>query len=431
MFPSSTTFSPPVLHVLLQLQRAVTRVVAAGRMFSHTPHPLESMFSSTTRSPPVLHVLLQYYMFSSSTTLLHVPFEYYMFPSSNTCSPALHVPLQYYMFSSSTTRSPPVLHVLLQYYMFSSSTACSPPVLHLQRAVTRVVAAGRLFSHSPHPLESMVDGVVVSTVPESRFKDVLDQITPIFLKEEPLSQCFPPCTSGRREREFREYATKQLRSGLCIMALDVLQSRVVGSCLNRVLTRDEVMNDPEQTQDSPSQDNGEARPDGTTWHRALLPARIVRLEEDDPLNSSVVTMLTAVHRKIDLFTMFNVDRVLELGLVSVESSHAGRAVELNTTSALANYATEAGLATKMLKASMCVGARRGLLIAKGDCTGPVSQKACQKAGMVPIYKLPYEEYKVDNQVVFKGINSALVVVIAKIQTQEPFVQPLDLPASRL
>nr|CAD7609530.1 unnamed protein product [Timema genevievae] len=302
----------------------------------------------------------------------------------------LHVLLQHYMFSSRPTCSPPVLHVLLQHYMFCSSTTCS--LLQLQRAVTRVVTAGRLFSHTPHPLENMVDGVIVSTVPEARFKDVLDQITPIFLKEEPLSQCFPPCTSGRREREFREYATKQLRSGMCIMALDVAQARVVGSCLNRVLTRDEVMNDPEQTQDSPSQDN----------------------EEDDPLNSSVVTMLTAVHRKIDLFTMFNVDRVLELGLVSVESSHAGR-----------------GLATKMLKASMCVGARRGLLIAKGDCTGPVSLKACQKAGMVPVYKLPYEEYKVDNQVVFKGINSALVVAIAKIQTQDPFVRPLNLPASRL
>nr|CAD7413849.1 unnamed protein product [Timema cristinae] len=328
-------------------------------------------------------------MLTSTRTPSHIQL------TRTTCSPPVHVPLQY-TFPSSTTSSPPALHVLLQHYMFSSSTTCYPPVLHvllqLQRAVTRVVAAGRLFSHTPHPLESMVDGVVVSTVPEARFKDVLDQITPIFLKEEPLSQCFPPCTSGRREREFREYATKQLRSGLCIMALDVLQARVVGSCLNRVLTRDEVMNDPEQTQDSPSQDN----------------------EEDDPLNSSVVTMLTTVHRKIDLFTMFNVDRVLELGLVSVESSHAGR-----------------GLATKMLKASMCVGARKGLLIAKGDCTGPVSLKACQKAGMVPIYKLPYEEYKVDNQVVFKGINSALVVVIAKIQTQDPFVQPLDLPASRL
>jgi hypothetical protein len=81
--------------------------------------------------------------------------------------------------------------------------------------------------------------ISVELVPESRYSDVLDHITPIFLRDEPLSQCFPPCTTGQRERDFREYAVTQLRSGLCVMALD--GSTVVGACLNRPLTRDQVM----------------------------------------------------------------------------------------------------------------------------------------------------------------------------------------------
>jgi len=86
---------------------------------------------------------------------------------------------------------------------------------------------------------SQFGNISLHVVPENRHHDVLDHVTKIFLRDEPLVQCFPPCTTGRREREFREYATVQLRSGCCVMALD--GSTVVGACLNRPLTRDQVM----------------------------------------------------------------------------------------------------------------------------------------------------------------------------------------------
>ena len=76
-------------------------------------------------------------------------------------------------------------------------------------------------------------------MPENCHHNVLDHVTKIFLRDEPLAHCFPPCTTGQREREFREYATTQLRSGFCVMALD--GSTVVGACLNRPVTRDYVM----------------------------------------------------------------------------------------------------------------------------------------------------------------------------------------------
>jgi hypothetical protein len=101
---------------------------------------------------------------------------------------------------------------------------------------------------------SQFGNISLHVVPENRHHDVLDHVTKIFLRDEPLAQCFPPCTTGQREREFREYATMQLRSGCCVMALD--GSTVIGACLNRPLTRDEVMLNSVPTSVGP----------GMNWH---------------------------------------------------------------------------------------------------------------------------------------------------------------------
>ena len=86
---------------------------------------------------------------------------------------------------------------------------------------------------------SQFANISLHVVPENRHHNVLDQVTKNFLRDEPLVQCFPPCATGQREREFHEYATLQLRSGCCVMALD--GSTIVGACLNWPLTRDQVM----------------------------------------------------------------------------------------------------------------------------------------------------------------------------------------------
>jgi hypothetical protein len=86
---------------------------------------------------------------------------------------------------------------------------------------------------------SQFGNIWLHVVSENGHHDVLDHVTKIVLSDEPFANCFPPCTTGQREREFREYATMQLRSGCCFMALD--GSTVDGVCLNRPLTRDEVM----------------------------------------------------------------------------------------------------------------------------------------------------------------------------------------------
>jgi len=50
----------------------------------------------------------------------------------------------------------------------------------------------------------------------------MDHVTKTILRDEPLKQCFLPCTTGQRKQYFRNYATMQLRSGCCVMALDAV-----------------------------------------------------------------------------------------------------------------------------------------------------------------------------------------------------------------
>jgi hypothetical protein len=81
-----------------------------------------------------------------------------------------------------------------------------------------------------------------------------------------------------------------------------------------------------------------------------------------------------------------------------------------------------------MKKCLEVGALRGLRVAKADCTGKVSTRVCQRAGMVAVHKLLYDEYKVDNKVVFQNTPTrgpALTVMAARLQDTQPYVRPLE------
>jgi hypothetical protein len=81
-----------------------------------------------------------------------------------------------------------------------------------------------------------------------------------------------------------------------------------------------------------------------------------------------------------------------------------------------------------MRKSLEFGAIRGFRAAKGDCTGPVSVHVCKRAGLVAVHKLLYDEYKMDNKVVFQNTSTrgpAMTVVAARLQDTEPYVRPLE------
>jgi len=60
-----------------------------------------------------------------------------------------------------------------------------------------------------------------------------------------------------------------------------------------------------------------------------------------------------------------------------------------------------GLAVR-IKKFLEVGDLRVFRVAKGDCTGAASTRVCQRAGMLAMHKLLYDEYKMDKKVVFQN-----------------------------
>jgi hypothetical protein len=83
---------------------------------------------------------------------------------------------------------------------------------------------------------------------------------------------------------------------------------------------------------------------------------------------------------------------------------------------------------QLIRASLEAAAQRGYLAAKADCTSATSARICERAGMWTVHKLLYDEYKMDNKVVFKDTATrgpALTVMAAALQDTEPYVLPFQ------
>ena len=81
----------------------------------------------------------------------------------------------------------------------------------------------------------------------------------------------------------------------------------------------------------------------------------------------------------------------------------------------------------MVLASLELGARQGLRAAKADCTGQASLVANKKAGMQEVYKLAYDQYKINGEIVFKNAacsENYLTVVASRLQKYPPYVLPI-------
>jgi hypothetical protein len=84
-----------------------------------------------------------------------------------------------------------------------------------------------------------------------------------------------------------------------------------------------------------------------------------------------------------------------------------------------------GLAERIMRRSLEVGALGGFKVAKGDCAGSASTWVCQRAGMAVVHKLLYDQYKVDNKVVFSDTPTrgpALTVMDALMHDTQPYVR---------
>jgi hypothetical protein len=97
-------------------------------------------------------------------------------------------------------------------------TFCYPEfhIIHCLRYLhsntpVRILATWNVFIYVSYRIilyfQVSVGNTPLRVVTENRHHDRLHHVAKIFLRHEPLTQCFPPCTTRQNEREFHEYAT--------------------------------------------------------------------------------------------------------------------------------------------------------------------------------------------------------------------------------
>jgi hypothetical protein len=87
-----------------------------------------------------------------------------------------------------------------------------------------------------------------------------------------------------------------------------------------------------------------------------------------------------------------------------------------------------GLFVRIMRTILEFGALRVFRAAKLDFTGAASTPVLQRLGMTTVHKLLYDQYKVDNKVVFRNKPRripALTVMAARLQDTQPYVRLLE------
>ncbi|XP_034255898.1 dopamine N-acetyltransferase [Thrips palmi] len=184
-------------------------------------------------------------------------------------------------------------------------------------------------------------------IPEERFDDVIAHLRCSFFADEPLNRSVRLCERGQPHRELEEHARQTLRDNLSEMALDAATNQVVGVALNGVL-----------------------------WPGDLDQAQAKLSDMDDAKFRRIFGLLYSVNRRLDLFAAFNVDRIFECRILSVDHRYRGR-----------------GLARTLLARSLQAAKDAGFQLVKEDATGLFSQRAAESMGFQTLHEMPYEEYK--------------------------------------
>jgi hypothetical protein len=87
-----------------------------------------------------------------------------------------------------------------------------------------------------------------------------------------------------------------------------------------------------------------------------------------------------------------------------------------------------GLVVRIMRTILEFASLRVFRAAKGDCTGAASTRVLHRLGMMTVHKLLYDQYKVDNKVVFQNKPRRipfLTVMAARLQDTQPYVRLLE------
>lgn len=215
----------------------------------------------------------------------------------------------------------------------------------------------------------------IRAIREGDEEAVLQHLRMFFFRDEPLNLDVKLLENENSTcLELEEYSVKSIQDGLSVMAI-MDDGKVVGVCLNSLDKRSSSSNDDEE-------------------------------ECSNVKFNKIIKLLDYVDREARVFDHFpEIDRLVNVKILSVDSNMRGK-----------------GIAQLLMDQTRNNARQEGIKLMRVDCSSEYSAKAVQRLGFHPIYSLPYNEYKVNGELVFNPENPHTCVRV--------FVQQIDSAEDR-
>ncbi|XP_044749553.1 arylalkylamine N-acetyltransferase-like 2 [Coccinella septempunctata] len=184
---------------------------------------------------------------------------------------------------------------------------------------------------------------------ECRYNDVLEYLKNHF-HDEPLNVAVGLFKKGQTCELLENYDLQTMKDGYSLVAIDPETGKIAGAMLNGISRRGDVEQDLE----------GMKSIDDIKFHRLM-------------------GLLFSHNAEARLFQRYNVEKIFELRILSVDSDHRGK-----------------GLGQTLVKKSEELARQHGFTLLKADATSFFTQKILEKFGFETVKTIVYRDYKDDD-----------------------------------
>ncbi|XP_066245464.1 arylalkylamine N-acetyltransferase 1-like [Euwallacea similis] len=189
----------------------------------------------------------------------------------------------------------------------------------------------------------MLDYVVI---PPTRFDAVIDHLR-INFPDEPLNASVGLCLHGIPCPLLEHHDLKTMEDGFSIMAIDKENEKIAGVALNGASKKGETEKSIEEMKDI----------DNLQYRR-------------------IFGLLNEVNLELDLFSKYNVDKIFEVRILSVDAAYRGK-----------------GIAKELFTQSEAVARKNGFKLMKTDATSLFTQKVAESQEFWVEKSVNYHDYK--------------------------------------
>ncbi|XP_063932539.1 uncharacterized protein LOC135144393 [Zophobas morio] len=187
------------------------------------------------------------------------------------------------------------------------------------------------------------------TIPSSKFEDVIHHLRHNF-PDEPLNASVGLCVHGKPCELLEHHDLMTMQDGLSVMALDKATGEIAGVALNGIARKGDV-------------------------EKALEDMKTI----DNIKYQRIFGLLNNVNKTADLYSKYNVDKIFELRILSVDSRFRGK-----------------GLAKELFRRSEMVAKEHGFKLIKVDATSLFTQRVAECLDFIVEKSVKYGDYKDEN-----------------------------------